>query len=80
MKNQAGILAHLVVAVTIVLHPTGLQHSVLVSKDMVPTRTGKMGRHFPVREKSGNLNKYWESQGISSVRKSGNHERSIPQF
>ena len=51
----------------------------------VPTRTGKtgkpgkMGRHFPVREKSGNFEqtgkvreksgkitqKYWKSQGIS---------------
>ena len=44
----------------------------------VPTRTrkpGKMGRHFPVREKSGNFEqtgkvrenhtKYWKTQGIS---------------
>ena len=47
----------------------------------VPTRTGKpgkpgkMGRHFPVREKSGNFKqtgkvrenftKYWKIQGIS---------------
>ena len=46
----------------------------------VPTRTGKpgkpgkMGRHFPVREKSGNFEqtgkvrenhtKYWKTQGI----------------
>ena len=43
----------------------------------VPTRTGKpgkMGRHFPVREKSGNFvqtgkvrenhTKYWKTQGI----------------
>ena len=43
----------------------------------VPTRTGKpgkMGRHFPVREKSGNFGqtgkvrenhtKYWKTQGI----------------
>ena len=39
-----------------------------------PTRTGKMGRHFPVREKSGNFEqtgkvrenhtKYWKTQGI----------------
>ena len=38
----------------------------------VPTRTGKMGRHFPVREKSGNFEqagkvgenhtKYWKTQ------------------
>ena len=30
----------------------------------VPTRTGKMGRHFPVREKSGNFEqtgKVWEN-------------------
>ena len=48
---------------------------------MVPTRTGQtgkpgiMGRHFPVREKSGNFEqtgivrenhtKYWKIQGIS---------------
>ena len=44
---------------------------------MVPTRTGKpgkMGRHFPVREKSGNFEqsgkvrenhtKYWKTLGI----------------
>ena len=44
----------------------------------VPTRTGKpgkMGRHFPVREKSGNFEqtgkvrenhtKYWKTEGIS---------------
>ena len=44
----------------------------------VPTRTGKpgkMGRHFPVREKSGNFDqtgkvrenhtKYWKTEGIS---------------
>ena len=44
----------------------------------VPTRTGKpgkMGRHFPVREKSGNFEqtgkgrendtKYWKIQGLS---------------
>ena len=44
----------------------------------VPTHTGKpgkMGRHFPVREKSGNFEqtgkvrenhtKYWKTQGIS---------------
>ena len=40
----------------------------------VPTRTGKMGRHFPVREKSGNFEQtgkvrenhteYWKTQGI----------------
>ena len=43
----------------------------------VPTRTGKpgkMGRHFPIREKSGNFEqsgkvrenntKYWKTQGI----------------
>ena len=39
---------------------------------MVPTRTGKMGQHFPVREKSGNFAKtgkvrefypkYWKNQ------------------
>ena len=49
-------------------------------KIRVPTRTGKprkpgkMGRHFPVREKSGNFEqtgkvrenhtKYWKTQGI----------------
>ena len=37
----------------------------------VPTRTGKMGRHFTVRE---NHTKYWKSQGNLSVRKSGNHD------
>ena len=41
----------------------------------VPTRTGKMGRHFPVREKSGNFDQtgkvrenhtiYWKTEGIS---------------
>ena len=41
----------------------------------VPTGTGKMGRHFPVREKSGNFDqtgkvrenqtKYWKTEGIS---------------
>ena len=44
----------------------------------VPTRTGKpgkMGRHFPVRERSGNIDqtgkvrenhtKYWKTQGTS---------------
>ena len=41
----------------------------------VPTQTGKMGRHFPVREKSGNFDKtakvgenhtkYWKTEGIS---------------
>ena len=35
MKNQADILAHLVVAVTIVLDPTGLRHSVPVSKEVL---------------------------------------------
>ena len=40
----------------------------------VPTRTGKMGRHFPVREKSGNFEqtgkvrenhtKHWKTEGI----------------
>ena len=47
------------------------------SLSRVPTRTGKpgkMGRHFPVREKSGNFEqtgkvrenhtKYWKTQGI----------------
>ena len=39
---------------------------------MVPTRTGKMGRHFPVKEKLGNFvkigkvsefyTKYWKNQ------------------
>ena len=46
--------------------------------DRVPTRTGKpgkMGRHFPVREKSGNFEqtgkvrenhtKYWKTEEIS---------------
>ena len=49
-----------------------------VWSDRVPTRTGKpgkMGRHFPVREKSGNCDqtgkvrenhtKYWKTEGIS---------------
>ena len=27
----------------------------LTEVNRVPTRTGKMGRHFPVREKSGNF-------------------------
>ena len=30
------------------------QHVELISR--VPTATGKMGEHFPVKEKSGNLN------------------------
>ena len=50
----------------------------LLFEDRVPTRTGKpgkMGRHFPVREKSGNFEqtgkvtenqtKYWKTQVIS---------------
>ena len=53
----------------------------LLTFNRVPTRTGKpgkpgkMGRHFPVREKSGNFEqtgkvrenhrKYWKTQGIS---------------
>ena len=49
-------------------------------RDRVPTRTGKpgkMGRHFPVREKSGNFDqtgkvrenytKYWKTEGISNI-------------
>ena len=49
----------------------------MVKSGRVPTRTGKpgkMGRHFPVREKSGNFvqtgkvrenrTKYWKTQGI----------------
>ena len=49
-----------------------------LATDRVPTRTGKpgkMGRHFPVREKSGNFEqtgkvrenhtKYWKTEGIS---------------
>ena len=39
------------------MHPTGML-SCFQSVDRVPTRTGKpgkMGRHFPVREKSGNF-------------------------
>ena len=52
-----------------------IQFSVYI--DRVPTRTGKpgkMGRHFPVREKSGNFEqtgkvrenhtKYWKNLGI----------------
>ena len=54
---------------------------VSVTIDRVPTGTGKtgkpgkMGRHFPVREKSGNFEqtgkvrenhtKYWKTEGIS---------------
>ena len=53
-------------------------HSINLYIVRVPTRTGKpgkMGRHFPVREKSGNFEqtgkvrenhtKYWKTQGIS---------------
>ena len=64
----------------------GLQchHQLHLGNFRVPTRTGKtgkpgkMGRHFPVREKSGNFEqtgkvgekrenytKYWKTQGIS---------------
>ena len=54
-----------------------IEKIVLKHKNRVPTRTGKpgkMGRHFPVREKSGNFEqtgkvrenhtKYWKTQGI----------------
>ena len=58
--------------------PSGLQTKLLVVHNIrVPTRTGKpgkMGRHFPVREKSGNFEqtgkvrenhtKYWKTKGI----------------
>ena len=58
--------------------PSGLQAKLLVVHNIkVPTRTGKpgkMGRYFPVREKSGNFEetgkvrenhtKYWKTQGI----------------
>ena len=56
----------------------GCRALTLPSPDMaklVPTRTGKMGRRFPVREKSGNFEqtgkvrenhtKYWKIEGIS---------------
>ena len=45
---------------------------VVLDHDRVPTRTGKMGRYFPVREKSGNFEqtgkvrenhtKYWKTE------------------
>ena len=53
-----------------------------VSIYRVPTRTGKpgkMGRHFPVREKSGNFDQTGKSQGKSHkiLEKSGNFRQIL---
>ena len=55
--------------------PIVAQNSTACHYFRVPTRTGKMGRHFPVREKSGNFEqtgkvrenhtKNWKTEGIS---------------
>ena len=63
---------------TLYLSDSGCElNTVILLYHRVPTRTGKpgkMGRHFPVREKSGNFKqtgkvrenhtKYWKTQGI----------------
>ena len=53
---------------------------------MVPTQTGKMGEHFPVREKSGNFTQklekseklYWKSQGNLTASNSENPANMAP--
>ena len=58
---------------------------VLIISGRFPTRTGKpgkMGRHFPVREKSGNFEQTGKSQGKSHkiLENSGNFEHIIFNF
>ena len=44
------------------LQLTSFRPLIILYTDRIPTRTGKMGRHFPVREKSGTLNRLEKSE------------------